>query len=544
MQPHRLQPESRCDSGSALIPQFGESPAHQISKVNTVADNQIVDDYELINCIATGNATQIWEVRKVGSTQSLAMKILLPEAFKDSEAKKNLKHEANVGKSLDHPNIMRIQEVKFTRKHGYYIMEYFRGGNVKSTIRNDRPMVQAKTKRIMECLTQALAHMHEKKWIHRDIKPENVLITRGGEVRLIDFSLASRAGNPVIHAMARKSSIQIQGTRTYLAPEMIRKEVLTPSVDIYSLGVMLYEMMTGAPPFRTANPQNLLMMHLRDAPAPPTDNDPNITPEAEKLVLKMLAKYPKGRHASMQEVFAEARNISFFKVDPIEHARAQSAAMEASDAQQQNDRLDSRKDAERSALGIQPPPKPKPKVVIPPREVEKPKTAAPVPPAAAAPPPGMPHQPQFSPFPGMQYPGMPMPGYPGAGFPFPPGMAPGMPPGYPMPQGAMPGMPMPGMPPQYPGMPIPGMPMPPGQPGAPMPGGPVPGGPVPGAGMPVPGGFPQGMPMPGAPVPQPSAPRPAGPAPTGAAPVPGQPASPPPPKKDAPLASLDDLDIQ
>jgi Serine/threonine protein kinase len=503
-----------------------------------VADSEIIDDYELINCIATGNATQVWEVRKGGSTQSLAMKILLPEAFKDSEARKNLKHEASVGKSLEHPNIIRIQEVKFTRKHGYFVMEYFRGGNVKSTIRNDKALVKAKAKRIMECLTQALAHMHEKKWIHRDIKPENVLITRGGEVRLIDFSLASRAGNPLIHAMARKSSIQIQGTRTYLAPELIRKEVLTPSVDIYSLGVMLYEMLTGAPPFRTANPQNLLQMHLRDHPAPPTDIDSNITPEAEKLVLKMLAKYPKGRHASMQEVFSEVRNINFFKVDPIEHARALREAEAASDAQQQNDRLDSRKDAERSAMGIKPPPRPASKVVVPPPDIEKPKPAAATP-AAAAPvaPAGMPQQPPFGPFPGMPYPGMPMPGFPGAGFPAQqPGMVPGMPPGYPMPPGAMPGMPMPGMPPQYPGMPMPGMPVPPNQPGVPMP--------VPGAGFPVPGGFPPGTPIPGASVPQPSAPRPAPPQPTGAAPGANAPSNPPPPKQDAPLASLDDLDIQ
>jgi len=487
-----------------------------------VADSELIDDYELVNCIATGTATQIWEVRKAGGTQSLAMKILLPEAFKNPEMKKNLKHEASVGKSLEHPNIIRIQDVKFAKKYGYYIMEYFRGGNVKSMIRSEKSQVQAKAKRIVECLSQALAHMHDKKWIHKDIKPDNVLMTKGGEVRLIDFSLAGRAGNFVLHSISKKSNIVIQGTRTYLAPELIRREILTHSVDIYSLGVMAYEMLTGNPPFRTANPNDLLMMQVRDVPVPPSDFDANISPEGEKFVLRLLSKKPKDRPANMHEVFAEVRNISFFKVDPIEHARATQAAFLASDAQMQNDRLDSRLDAKRTAEGgAKPAPKPKPKIIIPPPEPVKPaaKTPAPAAPVAAAPAPMQYPQP-----PGMPYPQMPMPGYPMPGYPMQPGMP--MPyGGYPgMMPGQMPGMPMPGMP--VPGMPMPGMPMP-QRPGQPMPGMPVPGA-VPGTGVGVPG------------IPQPAPPRPVAPTPA----TPARPVAPAPPPQDTPLASLDDLDIE
>ena len=492
-----------------------------------MADSELIDDYELVNCIATGTATQIWEVKKAGGTQSLAMKILLPEAFKDPEMKKNLKHEATVGKSLEHPHIIRIQDAKFTRKYGYFIMEYFRGGNVKSIIRSEKPQVQAKAKRIVECLSQALAYMHDKKWIHKDIKPDNVLLTKGGEVRLIDFSLAGRAGNAVIHAMSKKANIVIQGTRTYLAPELIRRERLTHSVDIYSLGVMTYEMITGNPPFRTANPNDLLMMQVRDAPTPPSYLESNITPEAEKFVLRLLSKYPKDRPANMHEVFAEVRNISFFKVDPIEHFRVTQAAFLASDAQKQNDRLDSRMDAQRTAEGgPRPAPKPKPKVVIPPAETAKPaaKTPPSVTPAATAAPAPMP------------YPQMPMPGYPMPGYPMQPGMQ--MPyGGYPgMMPGQMGGMPMPGMP--IPGMPMPGMPMP-QRPGQPMPSQPMPGMPV--SGIPVPGAPaapPGAAPRPGMLPPQPTAPRPAAPSPVRPA------VSAPPPSQDAPMASLDDLDIE
>jgi len=488
-----------------------------------VAESETIDDYELINCIATGNATQIWEVRKGGGTQSLAMKILLPEAFKDPEQKSSLKHEANIAKSLEHPNIIRLIESKFTRKHGYFVMEYFRGGNLKSLIRNDRDLVLANAKKVIECLSQALGFMHEKKWIHRDVKPDNVMVTRGGEVRLIDFSLTSRAGNAVAHALTKKRSIVIAGTRTYLAPELIRRELLTHSVDIYGLGVLFYEILVGHPPFRHGNPNELLMMHVRDTPAPPTMFDSNITPEAEKFILRLLAKYPKDRHANMQEVFAEIRNLNVFHQDPVEHLKAKRTAFATSDAESQNDRLNSRKDAERTASGVPlpaAPPKAKPKIVIP---EEKPAARPAIqPPAAAMSPQPVPFPGGFAPYPGMApHPGMPHPGTFPMGMPMQ---------GFPM----QPGMPMPF--PGYPGMPMPGMPMP----GAPMPGMPAAGMPgmfPPGTGMPVPG-----LPFPGAGVPVPGQPQsaipPAQPVPAAA---PQRPA--PPPADDTPLASIDDLEI-
>lgn len=495
-----------------------------------MADIETIDDYELINCISTGSATQIWEVRKVGTTQSLAMKILLPEAFKDPELKSSLKHEASIAKSLEHPNIIRVIESKFTRKHGYVVMEYFRGGNLKTMIRNEHAQVQAKAKRVMECMAQAIGYMHEKKWIHKDVKPDNVLLTKGGEVRLIDFSLAGRAGSVVTHALKKKRNIVIQGTRTYLAPELIRREVITPSVDIYSLGVMFFEMLVGHPPFRHGNPNELLIMHVRDHAPPPSMLDKNITPEADRMVAKMMAKFPKERHANMQEVYAEIRNLNIFHEDPIEHARKMQLKFAASDAQAQNDRLNSRRDAERTASGEPlPPPKPKPKIVIPEEKPAKPAAK----PVTAAVPPQAP--PQFAPFPGMPMPGYPAPpgypmqaGMPMQGFPMQPGMPPMPFPGYP-------GMQMPGMPPQ--GMPPQGMPMMP-PPGMPMPGGMPPGmhpGMPPGMGMP--GALPPGMgPVPGQ-IPQQQIPRP---------PMPASPAPAPqaPPQDNAPMASIDDFDIE
>ncbi len=510
-----------------------------------MSDTDKIDEFELVNCIATGSVTQIWEVKKSGSNQPLAMKLLLDEALEDPENRKALKHEATIGKSMGHPSIIKVYDLKLTKKIGYYTMEYFRSGNLKALIRSDHAQAQGRLKKLMESLAQALAYFHEKGWVHRDVKPDNVLLSKAGEVRLIDFSLSCKPSNAFLRAVTTKSSIAIQGTRTYLAPELIRREATTFSVDIYSLGVLMYETLVGDPPFRTANPNDLLMMHVRDKPVKPSELDENISPEADDLVLRLLAKKPKDRPGSMQEVFAEVRSLNFFKEDPVKVARERQEVIALSDAQANEDRLDSRRDATRDRTkDVKRKPKPKPKPKIAP-DLEK-KPAAPT--QQQQPPqqiPGYPPQP-----------GMPIPGYPGM-MPdqMPAGQIPGqMPPGYPMQPGMMPPGAMPGYPPQ-PGMPVPGMmpgQMPPGQ----MPPGQMPAG-QPGQVPPgypgMPGAIPPMVPQPGAPQPGAPVPQQGGQPPQPSAPVPSAPQAPageqPPAKEkkpieDIPLATFDDLEIE
>jgi len=499
-----------------------------------VSDAETIDDYELVDCIATGNATQIWEVKQP-SGQTFAMKLLLEEAFADAEEKKALKHEANVGKQLDHPNIIKIFDLKMTRKFGYFTMEHFRSPNLKSMIRNDKYGAQSRCPKMLECLVQALSVVHRKGWIHRDIKPENVLVNKSGEVRLVDFSLSSKPSNAVLRAFTKKSNIAIQGTRTYLAPELIKRQAMTFSVDMYSLGITIYETLVGHPPFRTGNPNDLLMMHVRDRPVPPSELDDNITPEADLLIAKMLAKSPKDRPESMDALAAELRSIRLFKQEPLDVMRQRIEDEKNANAQVEEDRLNSRKDAERSASGqALPPRKKKPKPT--PKVEQKPAPPAPQQPAAGVPQqPMMPQQPGFPMQPGMpmqpnmmpgypMQPGMPMPGYP---MPGQPGMPP---PGYPMP--GQPGMPMPGYPMQgQPGMPPqPGQQPHPSQPPQPAPVGPVPQVPQ------------QGTPQPAAP--QPVAPQPVAPAPATPTPKTPEPAAEQKKPEDIPMATFDDLDIE
>ncbi len=412
----------------------------------------IIDGHELTNCLATGNFSQVWEATHTASSKTVAMKLLLPEALSEKEHVAMFKHEVNVVKQLEHPNIIRFIDSAISKKQAYYTMELFRSSNLKSLIRADLHSVHTRAKKLMECTTQALAYMHEKGWIHKDIKPDNILLTKAGDVRLIDFSLASKASSTVGHMMSRKSNIVIQGTRTYIAPELIKREKLTPSADIYSLGIMFFESLTGRPPFMGVTPNELLMMHVRDKPDVPSSYHRNIHPEVDALIMKMLSKNPKDRHGSMQEVFSEVRSVKLFRQDPEEFKKARDVELAKQDTTSVDQRLDSRADAGRTATGTPSPPKPvtKPRRTPVAPAVEKPVAASPQPVTAQAPAQPQPmYQPQMPQtpmqFPPMQQPLMPQPGvqypmYPGM---MPAGQYPPMPPGqYPQ-----------GMQGQYPQMP-------------------------------------------------------------------------------------------
>ncbi len=441
--------------------------------------NTIIDDYELVNCLATGNISQIWEVKQVSSSQTFAMKLLLPEALANADHRASLKHEASVGKRFDHPNIIRILQLKMSKKHGYFTMEYFRAPNLKSMLRNDLTGARIRVRKMMEAVSQALAHMHEKGWVHRDVKPDNILINKGSEVRLIDFSLAAPPKGGVGRLLHSKSRAVIPGTRTYLAPELIQREPLGVAADIYSLGVTFYEVLCGRPPFISGNPNELLMMHVRDRPEKPSSWNDNISPECDAFLLQMLAKKPKDRQANMQEVFAGIRNLKIYKTDAEEYAKQKASQKEEDFSKSLSARLDSRVDAGRTdeekafvaseAKRIAADKAARLEAAKQRLSKKKGGEAAEAKPKPGQPAPAPMAQPAYG-FPPQGYPQPMMPGY---------GQMPGMP---------MPGMPMPGMPP---GMPMPGMM--PGMPGVPMPGMPMPGMGMPPGSMP---GYPGAAPMP------------------------------------------------
>ncbi len=557
----------------------------------------IIGNCKLTTCLATGSQTQVWEVVEQGSNEKYAMKLLLPEAFKDPIQKAALKFEAKVMATLDHPNVVKFKSVTFDKKNGFMLMELFRAPNLKAQMQTDLLSIHVRLKRLVEQVSQGMAHIHDKGWLHKDLKPDNILFSKSAELRIIDFSLAAK---PVsgLAALMPKGKKLIQGTRNYMAPEQIKCQRLGFYTDIYNFGVTLFELLTGRTPFAGFTPNDLLKKHLSDPAPAPSQFNSNVTPEMDRVVLKMLAKKPEQRQKTFNELLAEIRNVTFFKEDPqkVMEQRALDKENEGLKEASLNERRDSRTDARLAEMAKAaaaeaanappaPPAAPTPiqipaaAAAVPVARPQPPVPTGAVPPRPGVPPvpPGAPGRPPQSipvgmppPRPGMppgalppgvrppppMPPGQPpRPGIPPGAMPVPPGGAP-RPPGAPVPPGALP----PGMPPR-PGVPAvagpggPPRPMPP--PGVLPPNAPRPGGP----GMP-PGGGPPRPPMPPGPPPRPGVPpvpggqlppgvRPPGPVPPGGPRPPGPPGRQPPPRPPVPPpapagggdASLDDFNV-
>ena len=160
-----------------------------------MSDEIIIDDYLLLNHISTGSSTQVWEASdKGGGDRRYAMKVMLPEALAQSERRAVLKHEAKLAERFEHPNLVRFQKLVLNKKRGYILMEYFRAPNLKTQIQAELTSVQARFTRLVEQLCQVLGYLHGQGYVHRDIKPDNILFNKASELKLIDFSLTTKAG--------------------------------------------------------------------------------------------------------------------------------------------------------------------------------------------------------------------------------------------------------------------------------------------------------------------------------------------------------------
>jgi serine/threonine-protein kinase len=274
----------------------------------TVTENQI-DSYRLVNLMMTGQTSQVYEVAEVASGRHFALKMLLPEHVKSAEQRFYLFHEAEIGRQVVHPKIIKMLQVIKDPVHPYVVMEFFPSTNLKLRIMHKEPFVKENFKTIVEQAATALAFMHEKGFVHRDVKPDNVLVNASAEVRLIDFALTKRMSKGKGGLFKKKG--RIQGTRSYMSPEQIRGEGLDARADLYSFGATMYEMLTGRPPFRASNPQDLLNKQIAEPPTSPQVYNPDVSDDLANLVLKMLAKKREERFKDFHEFLAKFRGIRF-----------------------------------------------------------------------------------------------------------------------------------------------------------------------------------------------------------------------------------------
>jgi eukaryotic-like serine/threonine-protein kinase len=284
--------------------------------------DEIIDNYRLLKCLMTGQTSQVWEVVEQTSHRHFAMKILLPEKAKDSDLRKLLFHEADVGKELSHPNVIKITAVSSVKdkEHAYYVMEFFPAGSLKHRLQQKHyEFIKERAHSILKQAATALAYMNASGWVHRDVKPDNMLVNSAGELRIIDFALAQRMQADSFFAKVKRKLLgkaAIMGTRSYMSPEQIRGLPLDGRADVYSYGASVYELVAYRQPFRAPTMQQLLEKHIVEKPTPPQQYCPDLTDECNNLILRCLAKRPEDRFQTFHELLKSLNALRVYKSDP------------------------------------------------------------------------------------------------------------------------------------------------------------------------------------------------------------------------------------
>jgi serine/threonine protein kinase len=274
-----------------------------------------IGPFQLLRLIRSGQTTQVWEVMKEGQEERIALKVLHKEFAKDKDEIEQLKHEVMVAKKLDHPNVIKVFDFYDKIGRPLIAMELFNGRNIKLVLRDTPELIDQNINAVIRGCAKGLQHVHEKGWVHCDIKPDNFLLDDQVNVKLIDFSIAQKQAKGF--ALFQKKPKSLRGTRSYMAPEQIRRKPANILMDIYSFGCVLFELVARRPPFSAPNPDELLSKHLNAAPPFLQAANNRASTEFSNLIIKMMSKDPKQRPASIEDFLLDFGKIPVFKAGAL-----------------------------------------------------------------------------------------------------------------------------------------------------------------------------------------------------------------------------------
>jgi serine/threonine-protein kinase len=252
--------------------------------------------YEIEHKIGEGGMATVYMGRDVRLNRRVAIKILHEHYAKDPDFLGRFQHEAQAAAVLSHPSVVSVYDVGQDGASHYIVMEHIEGENLKTLINGDAPLPVSQAVAIAEAVAYGLESAHRSGMIHRDIKPQNILVTSEGHVRITDFGIAKSD-----FSTALTQTGFTFGTADYISPEQARGQIATPQSDLYSLGITLYEMLTGTLPFSGDNAVGVAMQHVSEEPPPLREINPHVPPQLEALILQTLAKDPAQRPASARE---------------------------------------------------------------------------------------------------------------------------------------------------------------------------------------------------------------------------------------------------
>ncbi|HEX2739340.1 MAG TPA: protein kinase [Rubrobacter sp.] len=273
--------------------------------MNHVQVNTVDGRYVLVEPLGSGGMAQVYLAHDEVLDRDVALKVLRSQYVRDEEFAERFRREARSAASLSHPNIVQVYDRGETEDGTCYIaMEYVSGGTLKKRIEKGTldPYTAAA---VAAQIAEALQAAHERGVIHRDIKPQNVLVTSSGDLKVTDFGIA-RAASAVTISVTNA----IFGTAGYLSPEQALGEPVSPASDLYSLGVILYEMLTGELPYTADNPMAVCMKHVTEPVPQPRNLNPEIPEKMNALVVKLLAKDPADRYGSAAALLADLERMN------------------------------------------------------------------------------------------------------------------------------------------------------------------------------------------------------------------------------------------
>ncbi|HEX8951338.1 MAG TPA: protein kinase, partial [Polyangia bacterium] len=264
--------------------------------------------YRVIARVGAGGMGAVYKVEHLAMGKLAAMKVLHSSLTQDREVAQRFRREAEAVSKLSSPNTVQVFDFGESGGSLYLVMELIKGEDLGAILRRDGPMPFSRLAPMLLQVCDALSEAHEAGIVHRDLKPENLLVSRARDgrdvLKVLDFGLAKlRDSEELAQVTARGSLI---GTPFYMSPEQIRAEELDARSDIYSLGALMYRMLTGVHPFTAPTPVAILTQHLTDELVPPTKRAPtaNIAPRVEAIVMKAMRKRPDERYASADELKA------------------------------------------------------------------------------------------------------------------------------------------------------------------------------------------------------------------------------------------------
>jgi serine/threonine protein kinase len=265
-----------------------------------------LDHYRLENLVARSGMASIYRATDLKNGRPVAIKIPHPQVEADPLFYDRFKREEEIGKKLDHPGVMKVY-ADDDRSRVYMAMEWVEGKLLRQVLIEQKKLPIERAIRITLGICEALEYIHSKGVVHRDLKPENIMVDANDHVKLIDFGIAGSVG---MRRLTFAKLTHAMGTPDYISPEQVKSKRGDARSDIYALGVMLYEMLTGEVPFHGPNAFAIMNDRLLNNPIPPRELNPDISPQLQEVIYRALERKPENRYASVREFAHDLRNLS------------------------------------------------------------------------------------------------------------------------------------------------------------------------------------------------------------------------------------------